>query len=154
MPEDHDSSDYNQKIEIELLKRDVSSITKLLEKFDLTIEKLQQVASDISRITYLQEQKMQVQEKINAEVEKVLESQAKEHSVDVKDLNNKINTVNNDLTTKINHTENAILDELQNVKEDLSKKIGVIEAWRYMVMGGIALATWFVAQALDLAKLF
>jgi chromosome segregation ATPase len=130
-------------MEIELLKKDISSISRLCEKMDVAIDKIQQVASDLSRIVSLQEQKMQIQEKINEEVENILEKQQKEHKTDIKELNEKINKI-----------ETTILDELQNVKEDLSKKIGVIEAWRYTVMGAIALATWFVAQALGLAKLF
>lgn len=134
---------FNQKIEIELLKKDVSMISKLCEKMDITIDKLQQVASDISRIVSLQEQKMMVQEKINDEVEKALDRQQKDHVKEIKELND-----------KIDRTENTILDELQKVREDLSKKIGVIEAWRYTVMGAIAFGVWLLAQALDLAKLF
>lgn len=133
----------SQRTEIELLKRDVGAISKLCEKMDITIDKLQQVASDISRIVSLQEQKMQIQDKINDEVERALEKSQVDHYSDIRDLN-----------SKINQTETKILNELQKVREDLSKKIGVIEAWRYMVMGAIALATWFIAQALDLAKLF
>lgn len=133
----------SQRTEIELLKRDVGAISKLCEKMDITIDKLQQVASDISRIVSLQEQKMQIQDKINDEVERALEKSQVDHYSDIRDLN-----------SKINQTETKILNELQKVREDLSKKIGVIEAWKYMVMGAIALATWFIAQALDLAKLF
>jgi len=140
---DDNQADYRQQMEIELLKKDISSISRLCEKMDVAIDKIQQVASDLSRIVSLQEQKMQIQEKINEEVETILEKQQKEHKTDIKELNEKINKI-----------ETTILDELQNVKEDLSKKIGVIEAWRYTVMGAIALATWFVAQALGLAKLF
>lgn len=143
MHSDDNQADYRQQMEIELLKKDISSISRLCEKMDVAIDKIQQVASDLSRIVSLQEQKMQIQEKINEEVENILEKQQKEHKTDIKELNEKINKI-----------ETTILDELQNVKEDLSKKIGVIEAWRYTVMGAIALATWFVAQALGLAKLF
>ena len=143
MHSDDNQADYRQQMEIELLKKDISSISRLCEKMDVAIDKIQQVASDLSRIVSLQEQKMQIQEKINEEVETILEKQQKEHKTDIKELNEKINKI-----------ETTILDELQNVKEDLSKKIGVIEAWRYTVMGAIALATWFVAQALGLAKLF
>lgn len=143
MHSDDNQTDYRQKIEIELLKKDVNSISKLCEKMDIAIDKIQQVASDLSRIVSLQEQKMQIQEKINQEVDLILDRHEKDHNLDVKELN-----------TKINNIESTILDELQNVKEDLSKKIGVIEAWRYGVMGAIALGVWLIASALDLAKLF
>lgn len=134
---------FNQKVEIELLKRDVGMISKLCEKMDTTIDKLQMVASDLSKIVSLQEQKMQAQDNINKEVDRILEKQQREHASDIKEINQ-----------KIEKTETAILDELHKIKDDLSKKINAIETWRYMVMGAISLAVFLVAQALDLAKLF
>ena len=134
---------FNQKVEIELLKRDVGMISKLCEKMDTTIDKLQMVASDLSKIVSLQEQKMQAQDNINKEVDRLIEKQQREHASDIKEINQ-----------KIDKTENAILDELHKIKDDLSKKINAIETWRYMVMGAISLAVFLIAQALDLAKLF
>lgn len=134
---------FNQKVEIELLKRDVGMISKLCEKMDTTIDKLQMVASDLSKIVSLQEQKMQAQDNINKEVDRLIEKQQREHASDIKEINQ-----------KIDKTENAILDELHKIKDDLSKKINAIETWRYMVMGAISLAVFLIAQALDLAKIF
>jgi vacuolar-type H+-ATPase subunit I/STV1 len=134
-------SAYSQKVEIELMKKDIGMISKLCEKMDTTIDKLQVVATELSKIVSLQEQKMQAQEQINKEVEVILERQQKEHTTDIKELNQ-----------KIDRTENAILQELQKVKEDLGKKINVIETWRYMIMGGISLAVFLIAQALNFLK--
>lgn len=132
---------YSQKVEIELMKKDIGMISKLCEKMDTTIDKLQVVATELSKLVSLQEQKMQAQEHINKEVEVILERQQKEHTTDIKELNQ-----------KIDRTENAILHELQKVKEDLGKKINVIETWRYMIMGGISLAVFLIAQTLDFLK--
>lgn len=132
---------YSQKVEIELMKKDIGMISRLCEKMDTTIDKLQVVASELSKIVSLQEQKMQAQEQINKEVEAILDRQQKEHTTDIKELNQ-----------KIDRTEHAILQELQKVKEDLGKKINVIETWRYMVMGGISLAVFLIAQTLDFLK--
>lgn len=134
-------SAYSQKVEIELMKKDIGMISKLCEKMDTTIDKLQVVATELSKIVSLQEQKMQAQEQINKEVEVILERQQKEHTTDIKELNQ-----------KIDRTEHAILQELQKVREDLGKKINVIETWRYMIMGGISLAVFLIAQALNFLK--
>jgi len=132
---------YSQKVEIELMKKDIGMISKLCEKMDTTIDKLQVVATELSKIVSLQEQKMQAQEHINKEVESILERQQKEHNTDIKELNQ-----------KIDRTEHAILQELQKVKDDLGKKINVIETWRYMIMVGISLAVFLIAQALNFLK--
>lgn len=145
------TEDYNtQRTEIELLKRDVGAISKLCEKMDITIDKLQQVAGDISRIVSLQEQKMQIQDKINEEVEQALERNQKDHLTDIRELNSKINTVNDDLTRRINQIEKTILNQMEVQTKELSEKIHTINTWRYMIMGGIALAVFLVGQLLDL----
>lgn len=150
--EEHQS----HKTEIELLKRDVSVIYRLCEKMDLAIDKLQQVASDLSRIVSLQDQKIQIQEKINDEVEKALENHKEDHIRDIREVNIKINSVNDDLSRKINQVEENILQRIEKQTEELSKKINVIDTWRYMIMGGIALLVFELGQLLnlDISKLF
>jgi gas vesicle protein len=145
MTEPHDS-----KLEIELLKRDMSMITKLCEKFDITIDKMQQVAQDISKIVYLQEKKFEMQEQLNKEVDQVLEKQNKEHATDIKELNN-----------RIERTENVILTEIKFLKGDfeemnsaLNKKIEELNIWRYTVMGGVALVVFVISNFGDILKLF
>lgn len=148
--------ELSARTEIELLKRDVGAISRLCEKMDITIDKLQQVASDISRIVSLQEQKMQLQDKINEEVEQALERNQKDHISDIRELNSKINTVNDDLTRRINQVESTILHQMERQTEELSKKINTIDTWRYMLMGGIALAVFILGEILnlDISKLF
>lgn len=143
----------NQEIEIELLKRDVNMLSKLCEKMDTTIEKMQQVASDIAKIVSVQEQKFQMQDKVNEEVNRVLDKQQKEHTEDIKELNSKINKVSEDLTGKIEKTETIIIEEILKIKEELgtfntnlNNKIGEIDMWRYMIMGGIALGVFILSE--------
>lgn len=145
MTEPHDS-----KLEIELLKRDVNMITKLCEKFDITIDKMQQVAQDISKIVYLQEKKFEMQEQLNKEVDQVLEKQNKDHTADIKDLNG-----------RIERTENAILSEIKTLRNDiedtnsaLNKKIEELNIWRYTVMGGVAFVVFVISNFSDIVKLF
>lgn len=142
------------KTEVELLKRDIAMISRLVEKFDTTIEKLQQVANDITKIVSLQEQKIQIQDRINVDVDKTLERQQQEHNSDMKDLHKKINEVNRELTDKLDNSSSVILKELQAVKEELNSKIKALEAWRYMVMGVISFVVFIVSQATGIAKLF
>ena len=104
------STDYNAIIEIELLKKDINIITTLCEKFDTTIDKMQEIASNLSRMISLQEQRIEMQDKATREMESVLEMRRVEHNNDIKELHSRITTVNKDLTTKIDETEKRILD--------------------------------------------
>lgn len=155
------STDYNPIIEIELLKKDVNIITSLCEKFDTTIDKMQEIASNLSKMVSLQEQRIEMQDKATRGMESVLEMRRVEHNNDIKELHSRITTVNRDLTTKIDETEKRILDEIHLLRDELSKdsdKIGKrvfdIETWKWMVMGGIFVVGWLASKMLHGIKFF
>lgn len=144
----------DQKIEIELLKKDVAMITNLCEKFDTTIDKMQEIAVNLSRMVSLQEQRLENQERISKEVQNTLEMRRIEHNNDIKELHSRITTTNRDLTEKIEETEKKILDELHAIRQEMKnekssfvERLGNIEMWKYTVIGAIIVITWILARA-------
>lgn len=153
-------SDSEIKVDIELLKKDVITMSALLEKFDTTIDKMQEIASNLSRMVSLQEQRLENQEKITKEVQSVLEMRRQEHNNNIKEVYNRINTVNKELTDKIEDTEKTILAELQKIRDDLHKKdegfgvrLGKIEMWKYAVGLVVIVLAWIAGQTDILSKL-
>ena len=147
-------SEQEIKVDIELLKKDVTTMSALLSKFDTTIDKMQEIASSLSRMVSLQEQRLETQEKATAEVQSILEMRRQEHSNNIKDVYNRINTVNKELTDKIEDTEKAILEELQKLRSELTKndegigtRLGQIETWKYAVILVVVIFAWFAGQA-------
>jgi hypothetical protein len=152
------NSNQDNKIELELLKKDVSIITTLCEKFDTTIDKMQEIASNLSRMISLQEQRIETQEKVTKEVQSVLEMRRIEHNNDIKELHSRITTVNRELSEKIEESENKILKELQCLKTELIKdkktlggRLAEVEAWKYTMVGGLMVITWILAKV-DIIK--
>jgi predicted RNase H-like nuclease (RuvC/YqgF family) len=155
----------DQRVEIELLKKDISILSSLFEKFDSTLDKMQEIASNLSRMVSLQEQRLESQEKETEELQSVLEMRRVEHNNDIKELHSRITTVNRDLSDKIEETEKTILSELQAIRKEikeshankddgsLSKRLAAIETWKYMMMGGIIVITWVLAKS-DVGKIF
>lgn len=157
----------DQRVEIELLKKDVSIMASLCEKFDTTIDKMQEIAANLSKMISLQEQRLENQEQTTKEMQSVLEMRRVEHNNDIKELHSRITTVNRELSDKIEETEKAILHELQEIRKEIKdshakenvedksfmKRLEQIEAWKYMMMGGIAVVTWILAKS-DLSKIF
>lgn len=144
----------DQKIEIELLKKDVAMITNLCEKFDTTIDKMQEIAVNLSRMVSLQEQRLENQERISREVQNTLEMRRIEHNNDIKELHSRITTTNRDLSEKIEETEKKILDELHAMRQEMKQekssfveRLGNIEMWKYTVIGAIIVITWILARA-------
>ena len=155
-------ADQDIRVDIELLKKDVTTMSALLEKFDTTIDKMQEIASNLSRMVSLQEQRLENQERVTAEVQSILEMRRQEHNNNIKDIYNRINTVNKELTDKIEDTEKTILCELQKLRDDISKKnegfgarLGQIEMWKYGVAAVIAVVIFLVGKnAINISKIF
>jgi predicted RNase H-like nuclease (RuvC/YqgF family) len=154
----------DQRVEIELLKKDISILSSLFEKFDSTLDKMQEIASNLSKMVSLQEQRLESQEKETKELQSVLEMRRIEHNNEVKELHSRITTVNRELSGKIEETEKTILQELHEIRRDireshskdngsLSKRLSEIEMWKYMVMGGIFIIGWVLAKS-DIGKIF
>ena len=147
------------KIDVELLKKDVTMISNLCSKFDTTIDKMQEIASNLSRMVSLQEQRIEVQEKITQEVQSVLEKRRLEHVEDTKELHSRITTVNRELTQKIEESEKRILAELHSMRDELrtekktfGSRLSEIESWKYMMVGGLMVASWLAAK-IDIVKI-
>lgn len=155
-------SEQEIKVDIELLKKDVVTMSALLEKFDTTIDKMQEIASSLSRMVVLQEQRLENQEKTTAEMQSVLEMRRIETNNNIKDIYNRINTVNKELTDKIEDSEKSILAELKKLREEIhkedtgiSKRLSQIEMWKYGIAAIISFLVFLVANnALNITKLF
>ena len=155
-------ADQDIRVDIELLKKDVTTMSALLEKFDTTIDKMQEIAANLSKMVSLQEQRLENQEKVTAEVQSILEMRRIENNNSIRDVYNRINTVNTDLTNKIEDTERTILAELQKLRDDLHKKdeglgdrLGKIEMWKYGAAAIIAFVIFLVGKnAINISKIF
>ena len=155
-------NEIDTKIEIELLKKDVVTMSALLTKFDTALDKMQEIASSLSRMVSLQEQRLENQETVTRELQSVLEMRRQEHNSEIKDLHSRITTVNKDLTVKIENTEKKILDEIQALRAELKKddmgigrRLTQIEMWKYGIAAGIALLTFLITKnAISITKLF
>ena len=147
------------RLDIELLKKDVEIITNLCQKFDTTIDKMQEIASGLSRMISLQEQRLERQEEVSKEVQNILEVRRMEHNTDIKELHSRITTVNRELSDKIEETEKKILEELHAMREEIRSekdgfgtRIAQIETWKYGIVGALMFITWILAKA-DLSAL-
>jgi len=149
-----DECAYKNKLEIALLKKDIDNIKTTFQQSESSISRLEQVAIDISRNASLHEQKINSQDRLISDIERVLETQRQDSNDEMQKLNNKINTVNVDLTNKINQSQQTILTEIHGLKTDLTNKISEIDMYRYMVMGAIGLGVFLLSKAIDIAKIF
>ena len=154
----------DHKLEIELLKRDVTSIREFNQKLDDTVDKIEEAARDIKTNLTQHEYKILHQEHINKDMEEQLEKHIKESEERARELNtkiecvdDKIEKVNSELTEKIQQSQVTIIEhmlrgrvelrqDINKINDNFGKKIGELDAWRYMVMGAIAFIVFIVGN--------
>ena len=134
------------RVDVEVLKTQISNITRLCEKMDTVIEKL---VDNHDRMVN------QIYEDMNKRKEDTVQ--------DIKELHSRITTVDRNLSDKIELTERRIMEEIKdlhntiqehNQKEDDDLK--KIFQWKWMSAGGVIVLAWIIANVrLDvLLKLF
>ena len=83
--------------------------------------------------------------------EEALDGQEKEFRENIQQLHDRISS-NSDKTTKhMNDMEKRISDELQKIREELSNRVGVLEKWRWVIIGG-SIVVGFIIQKMMLIQ--
>ena len=83
-----------------------------------------------------QEQKLTRAEQTDDDIFVTLESRRKEWDTDLKDLHSRITTNTKDIMSAAaaQHTEQN--KEIQKIKDELQARVGVLEKWRHVLIGG------------------
>jgi acetate kinase len=124
------------KVDVEVLKTQISNITHLCEKMDTIIEKL---VDNHDRMVN------QIYDDMNKKKEDTVQ--------DIKELHSRITSVDRNMTDKLELTERRIMDEIKSLRstidehnkkedEDLKK----IFQWKWMVAGGVIVLAWIISN--------
>ena len=125
--------------EIELLKKEVSDMKSIHIRLDKAIEKIADVSSSLHTIMAVHEEKLMRQEE-------ALDDQEKQFKDSVVLLHERISN-NADKTTKhMNDMERRISEELQKIRNELSDRVGILEKWRWVIIGGSIVAGFFITK--------
>ena len=125
--------------DIELLKRDVSEMKAIHLRLDKAIDKIADVSSSLHTIMAVHEEKLMRQEE-------ALDGQEKEFRENIQELHSRISN-NADKTTKhMNEMERRISDELQKIREELSNRVGVLEKWSWVIIGGSIVVGFIITK--------
>ena len=65
-----------------------------------------------------------------------LEARRKEWDNDLKELHSRITTNTKELREHQIQSENNMLNELRHMRQQLSERVGVLEKWRWLIIGG------------------
>jgi len=139
--------------EVELLKKEVSDMSKLHIRLDKAIEKIADVSTSLHTIMAVHEEKLIRQEEALDEQEKKLQD-------NIMELHSRITTNAKEQTQLMGEMERRLVDamkehnrtesqEFERLRNELQNRVGVLEKWRHLIIGG-AIVVGFVIQRLPI----
>jgi len=131
------SDDLNQiQTKIALLEKDAKTGEQIHQRLEVAIGKLSDCAISLKSMLASQEQKLFKAEQTDEDILITLESRRKEWDIDLKELHSRITTNSRELREHQIQSENTMLNELRAMKHQLSARVGVLEKWRWIIIGG------------------
>ena len=122
--------------EVQLIKRDIEDVKSIHGRLDVAIDKLTDVSNCINRMLAVHEEKLARQEEASYDLEKQIESRRSELLDKIDDLHSRITTNKREIMVSAKEQHEAQNREIQKIREDLSGRIGVMEKWRHVLIGG------------------
>ena len=122
--------------EVQLIKRDIEDVKTIHGRLDVAIDKLTDVSNCINRMLAVHEEKLSRQEEASYDLEKQIESRRSELLDKIDDLHSRITTNTKEIMISAREQHEAQNKEIQKIREDLSGRIGVMEKWRHVLIGG------------------
>ena len=123
------------KVNIESLKKDLENVNNIQDKLDTAIDKLTDVSSSIKSMLAVHEEKITRQEKIDEIIFDRLKDRAEE-----------ITDVYRELRKDIDLVEKRLLIEIKSLKNDFGSRVGVLEKYRWIIMGGAIVIGWILSK--------
>ena len=131
--------------EVELLKKELHDQRKIHDRLDIAIEKLTDVSNSIHRMLAVHEEKIARQEEAIIEAEQQIEVRRTELSSKIDELHSRITTNTKEIMGAAAQQHLEQNKEIQKIRDELSTRVGVLEKWRWIIIGG-SIIIGFIAQ--------
>ena len=124
------------KTEIALLKKDAKTGELIHQRLEVAVDKLTEITISLKGMIAQQQTKLERAEQTDDDIFITLESRRKEWDNDLKELHSRITTNSRELREHQIQSEQTMLNELRAMKTQLSERVGVLEKWRWLIIGG------------------
>jgi hypothetical protein len=142
------------------LQKDMAQVGTLVDRLDVTIEKLTEVSSNVSQLLAVQGNRLEFQEKIQERLEKMVENRRSETDKSIKEVYVRIENVERGLQEDMDVNFNKIAGKIEQLGKEgsdqhkiLNDRMSRMEKWMWMIVGGgIVIGTLF--QNIDFSAIF
>jgi exonuclease VII large subunit len=126
----------DMKVDIGVLKTQVSTITQLCNKMDTVIDKL-----------------MDNQDKLVDQIYRDMDKRKQDTVDDIKEVHSRITTIDRNLSDKLELTERRIMEEIKNLRQQITdhnkkedSELQKILEWKWTAAGGIIVIVWLLSH--------
>ncbi len=127
--------------EIALLKREVDDMKQIHVRLDSAIEKIAEVSSSLHTVIAVHEEKLARQEETLEESERQLRD-------NVQELHSRITTNAKETSQHMSEMERRLLEELQTIRREMSNRVGMLEKWKWVIVGGSIVAGFIIQKVI------
>ena len=125
------------KVDIESLRKDIENVNTIHNRLDTAIDRLTEVSTSIKSMLAVHEEKIQRQEKIDEIIFDKLKDRADE-----------ISDVYRELKKDVEMSEKRLLIEIKSLKNDIGASVGVLERYKWLIIGGAIVIGWIMSKNL------
>ena len=131
---------------VTLLEKELHDQAKIHNRLDVAIEKLTDVSNSIHRMLVVHEEKIARQDEAIFAAEEQIEVRRSELLVKIDELHSRITTNTKEIMTAAAEQHNKQNKEIQKIHNDIQNRVGVLEKWRYVIIGGSIVAGFMLQK--------
>lgn len=146
--------------DVSYLQTDMAKVGTLVDRLDMTIDKLTEVSTSLSQLMAVHEAKLSAQEIITKQTTELVEKRRVEMEDKVQQLHSRISSGERELSDKIEDQYDDIMTEIKEMRLEsqtqhtaLSDRISAMERWHWLIIGGSIIVGVIISQV-DLARIF
>jgi predicted RNase H-like nuclease (RuvC/YqgF family) len=130
-----DNGTTDIRVELAKVKQELENVNSIQGRLDTAIDKLTDVSTSIKSMLAVHEEKIQRQEQIDDIIFKKL-----------KERDSEVDEVFRDLQREMDQVEKRLLNEIRSLRNDISGRVGVLEKYRWIILGGFLAIGWILSK--------
>lgn len=136
---------------ISTLQQDMAQVGTLVERLDVTIEKLTEVSTRVSELLAVQGTRLENQEKVSEQIQALIEKRRIETDTNIKDVYLRVEKVEKDLYDEIEASQEKVLKEIKEMRaestlqhNELKGKVNRLEKWMWTCIGAVVVISFAI----------
>ena len=130
-----DNGTTDIRVELATLKQELENVNSIQGRLDTAIDKLTDVSTSIKSMLAVHEEKIQRQEQVDDIIFRK-----------IKDRDSEIDEIFRDLQREMDQVEKRLLNEIRSLRNDISGRVGVLEKYRWIILGGFLAIGWILSK--------